>query len=123
MVSGHTQAIDSAPVKANASMDTLELKVPEEDLDEHLRKVRALSAMDKEEPHRKSKNDRSDKGQRSVTANDRELSAIKGRNKKWAKDQACAEPVEVTKDRVQGTKEASTLATRRITVPRTPMPG
>src|SRR6056297_1560846 len=87
MVSGHTQAIDSAPVKANASMDTLELKVPKEDLDEHLRKVRAISAMDKEEPHRKSKGDRSDKGQRSVTANDRELSAIKGRNKKWAKDQ------------------------------------
>jgi hypothetical protein len=87
MVSGHTQAIDSAPVKANASMDTLELKIPEEDLDEHLKKVRALSAMDKEEPHRKSKGDRSDKGQRSVTANDRELSAIKGRNKKWAKDQ------------------------------------
>lgn len=26
MVSGHTQAIDSAPIKANASMDTLELK-------------------------------------------------------------------------------------------------
>ena len=32
MVSGHTQTIDSAPVKANASMDTLELKVPEVDL-------------------------------------------------------------------------------------------
>lgn len=87
MVSGHTQAIDSAPVKANASMDTLELKVPQEDLDAHLRKVRALSSIDKEEPHRKSKGDRSDRGQRSVTANDRELSAIKGRNKKWAKDQ------------------------------------
>ena len=87
MVSGHTQAIDSAPVKANASMDTLELKVPEEDLDEHLRKVRALSSMDKEEPHRKSKNDRSDKGQRSVTANNKELDAVKGRNKKWARDQ------------------------------------
>ncbi|WP_340203533.1 transposase [Ascidiimonas sp. W6] len=28
MVGGHTQAIDSAPVKANASMDSLELKVP-----------------------------------------------------------------------------------------------
>uniref|UniRef100_UPI001FEBB183 transposase n=1 Tax=Marivirga sericea TaxID=1028 RepID=UPI001FEBB183 len=40
MVSGHTQAIDSAPVKANASMDSLELKVPEEELEEHLRKVR-----------------------------------------------------------------------------------
>ena len=87
MVSGHTQAIDSAPVKANASMDTLELKVPEEELDEHLRKIRAISAMDKEVPHRRSKNDRSDKGQRKVTANKKELDAIKGRNRKWAKDQ------------------------------------
>ena len=87
MVSGHTQAIDSAPVKANASMDTLELKVPEEDLQEHLKKIRAISAMDKEVPHRESKGDRSDKGQRSVTANKKELSAIEGRNKKWAKDQ------------------------------------
>ena len=40
MVSGHSQAIDSAPVKAHASMDSLELKVPEEELEEHLRKVR-----------------------------------------------------------------------------------
>ena len=30
MVSGHTQATNSASVKANASMDSLELKVPEE---------------------------------------------------------------------------------------------
>ena len=30
MVSGKIQAIDSAPVKANASMDSLELKVPAE---------------------------------------------------------------------------------------------
>jgi transposase len=87
MVSGHTQAIDSAPVKANASMDTLELKVPEEDLEEHLRRVRAISSMDKETPHRKSKGDRSDKGQRGITASKKELDAIKGRTKKWAKDQ------------------------------------
>lgn len=87
MVSGHTQAIDSAPVKANASMDTLELKVPEEDLDEHLRKVRALSSMDKAAPHRKSKGDKSDKGQRSITASKNELEAIESRNKKWSKDQ------------------------------------
>jgi hypothetical protein len=40
MVSGHTQVIDSAPVKANASMDSLELKVPEEELDELIRKIR-----------------------------------------------------------------------------------
>jgi transposase len=47
MVSGHTQAIDSAPVKANASMDTLELKVPKEDLEAHLQSIRAISSMDK----------------------------------------------------------------------------
>ncbi len=87
MVSGHTQAIDFAPVKANASMDTLELKVPEEELDEHLRKIRAISAMDKEVPHRKSKGDKADKGQRKVSASKKELSAIASRNKKWAKDQ------------------------------------
>ncbi len=47
MVSGHTQAIDSAPVKANASMDSLELKVPKEDLEAHLRSIRHMSEMDK----------------------------------------------------------------------------
>ncbi|MCL6218466.1 IS1182 family transposase [Zunongwangia pacifica] len=87
MVSGHTQAIDSAPVKANASMDTLELKVPEEELESHLRRVRHISAMDKEQPFRKSKEDKSDKGQRSITANEQELQAITTRNKRWSKDQ------------------------------------
>ena len=47
MVSGHTQAIDSAPIKANASMDTLELKVPKEDLEAHLHTIRHISSMDK----------------------------------------------------------------------------
>lgn len=47
MVSGHTQTIDSAPVKANASMDSLELKVPEEDLEAHLQSIRQMSEMDK----------------------------------------------------------------------------
>ncbi len=47
MVSGHTQAIDSAPVKANASMDSLELKVPKEDLEAHLYNIRHISEMDK----------------------------------------------------------------------------
>ncbi|MCL6218914.1 IS1182 family transposase [Zunongwangia pacifica] len=87
MVSGHTQAIDSAPVKANASMDTLELKVPEEQLESHLRRVRHISAMDKDQPFRKSKVDKSDKGQRSITANEQELQAISSRNKRWSKDQ------------------------------------
>ena len=88
MVSGHTQAIDSAPIKANASMDTLALKVPKEDLEAHLKSVRYMSAMDKEEiPIRKSKNNKADKEQQSITASDKELQAITSRNKKWSKDQ------------------------------------
>jgi len=54
MVSGHTQAIDFAPVKENASMGTLELKVPEEDLDAHLRKIRHISSRDKKPVIRKA---------------------------------------------------------------------
>lgn len=87
MVSGHTQTIDSAPVKANASMDTLELKVPQEDLESHLRRVRHISAMDKEQPFRKSKDDTSSTSQKSLTASQKELDAIKSRTKRWSKDQ------------------------------------
>jgi len=39
MVSGHTQAVDSAPVKANASMESLVLKVPMNSVENHLQKV------------------------------------------------------------------------------------
>lgn len=87
MVSGHTQAIDSAPVKANASMDSLELKVPEEELEEHLKKIRQLSAMDKDKPIRKAKTNKATPSQKTVSASKQELTAIKGRNKKWSKDQ------------------------------------
>ncbi|GAA3592400.1 hypothetical protein GCM10022396_07130 [Flavivirga amylovorans] len=55
MVSGHTQAIDSAPIKANASMDSLELKVPKEDLESHLHNIRHISEMDKKNSNRKVK--------------------------------------------------------------------
>lgn len=82
MVSGHTQCIDSAPVKANASMDSLELKVPAESLDEHLRKVRYMSS-----PDRKAKQDKAPEEQKKITASDRQLNEIKSRNKKWDNDQ------------------------------------
>jgi len=96
MVGGHTQAIDSAPVKANASMDSLELKVPEEELDEHLRKVRVMSMMDKKEkeddetdqgPFRKAKHNKASEEQRKITASERELKEIKSRNKNWSINQ------------------------------------
>jgi len=88
MVAGHTQAIDSAPVKANASMDSLELKVPKEDLESHLKSIRHFSSMDKQyKPIRKSKTNKAPKEQQEITASAKELQAIKSRNKKWQKDQ------------------------------------
>lgn len=88
MVSGHTQAMDSAPVKANASMDSLELKVPKEELDEYIRRVRHLNTKDKENyPHRKAKNNKATEEQQTITADKHELQGIESRTKKWAKDQ------------------------------------
>ncbi|UNZ00351.1 IS1182 family transposase [Zhouia spongiae] len=87
MVSGHTQAIDSAPVKANASMDSLELKVPEADLETHLREIRHISKGDKDKPLRQAKGNKADKDQQTLSASKKELQGIKSRNSKWAKDQ------------------------------------
>ena len=87
MVSGHTQAIDSAPVKANASMDSLELKVPEEELEVHLRKLRHISSADKEPPFRKAQKNKAPKEHRTITATSEKLQDIVTRNKKRAKDQ------------------------------------
>lgn len=82
MVSGHTQVIDSAPVKANASMDSLELKVPEEELEEYLRKVRYMSSKD-----RNPKINKASKEDQVITANTQQLKGIVSRNKKWAEEQ------------------------------------
>jgi transposase len=80
MVSGHTQVVDSAPVKANASMESLELKVPEEELAAHLRKVRHFSRADR-------KLNKASKEEQTLSANKHKLQGIASRNKKWAKDQ------------------------------------
>lgn len=88
MVSGHTQATDAAPIKANASMDSLELKVPEDELSDHLLKVRNISSKDKKSfPNRKAKNNKASEKQKQITARNDELNDIKSRNKKWGKDQ------------------------------------
>lgn len=50
MVSGHTQAVDSAPVKANASMESLALKIPMNPVEKHLQKVEE----DNQEPKKKN---------------------------------------------------------------------
>lgn len=86
MVSGHTQCIDSAPVKANASMDSLELKVPSQDLAAHLAEVRHISQRDKE-VFRKAKYNKATESQQTITANKKQLDNIRSRNRKWSKDQ------------------------------------
>lgn len=82
LVSGHTQAIDSAPVKANASMDILENKLPADVLEEHLSKVRVQSSRD-----RKAKKNKAPQQHQKITASKLELQEIKNRNKKWSKNQ------------------------------------
>ncbi|MFT5158024.1 MAG: hypothetical protein ACI83I_002588 [Bacteroidia bacterium] len=86
-VSGHTQCIDLALVKANTNMDSIEIKVPLEELDAYLHKIRHISTIDKEEPLRIVKHNRASNDQQSITASSKELKDIKTRNQKWAKDQ------------------------------------
>ena len=86
MVSGHSQVIDSAPVKANASMDSLELKVPEQDLKSHLAEVRHISNRDKDN-YRKAKNNKGDDNDKTITASKAELKNVDSRQNKWSKDQ------------------------------------
>lgn len=83
MVSGKSQAIDSAPVKANASMESLELKVPEEELEDHLQKVRAMSRADK----KKLKENKASKEQQTLQATEKELKALNSRTKNWSSKQ------------------------------------
>ena len=82
MVAGHSQAMDSAPIKANASMDSLELKVPEEQLEDYLQKVRYQSR-----PDRQAKVNKAPKKQQSITASKQELQGLKSRNLNWQKNQ------------------------------------
>ena len=83
MVLGKTQAIDSAPVKANASMESLELKVPEDELEEHLLKVRAMSRVDKQ----KLKENKASKEQQTLQVDEGQLKALESRTKNWNKKQ------------------------------------
>ncbi|MFC0610501.1 IS1182 family transposase, partial [Rufibacter quisquiliarum] len=78
MVAGHTQVVDSALIKANASMDSLELKVPRETLEAHLGRVGAISRAD-----RKAKENKATVGQQTLTATRGELQEIEARNRRW----------------------------------------
>jgi transposase len=79
MVAGHTQAIDAAFVKANASMDSLEIKKAPCDPEEYINQSFSLN----EEPIRKAEKDRSNSDQNTVNAQKHELDEVKRRQKNW----------------------------------------
>jgi transposase len=81
MVSGHSQAIDSAPVKANASMDSLELKQIDVPLDEHIKNTLEQNPN----PRRKAKEDHSTEEDRKTDAGERKLKEIARRKVYQAK--------------------------------------
>lgn len=78
MVAGHSQVVDSALIKANASLDSLELKVPAGTLDAHLERVRAISQADRKAAFNKASFE-----QQTITATRDELQEIKARNRTW----------------------------------------
>ncbi len=54
-------------------MDSLDLKVPKEDLESHLHNIRHISAMDKKTPIRRSKKNNTSKETQSITASSIDL--------------------------------------------------
>ena len=79
MVSGHTQAIDSAYIKANASMDSIELKQPSQSIDGFLNKMSSENFT----PLRKSKEDKASEEQKTISASEQELNELRTRNKRF----------------------------------------
>ena len=82
MVSGHTQAVDSALIKANASMGSLELKVPQEQLEARLQQVRTFSSAD-----RSARHDKAPLEQRTLTASQQQLHVLGYLHRKWRSEQ------------------------------------
>jgi hypothetical protein len=82
MVAGHTQVIDSALIKANASMGSLELKVPQEQLQACLQQVRTFSQAD-----RRAQHDKAPLEQRTRSASQQELLEIRALHRKWRLEQ------------------------------------
>jgi hypothetical protein len=78
MVAGHTQVIDSALIKANASMGSLELKVPPEQLEACLQQVRTFSQAD-----RRARHDKASLEHRTRSASQTDLLEIRALHRKW----------------------------------------
>jgi transposase len=77
MVKGETQAIDSALVKANASMESLEVKQVPQQLKQYLAESKQLN--DDETPRYKAKEDKSTQEQRTMQADPAKLKELESR--------------------------------------------
>ena len=76
MVSGHTQAVDSAYIKANASMESVEQKqAPTERVNEFLQKGNKENL-----PQRKAKDNKASSEQQTITSSAKELNQLNTRN-------------------------------------------
>jgi transposase len=77
MVSGHTQAIDSAYIKANASMESIEMKqTPSESVNEFLKKGNEENFT----PQRKAKENKASEEQKTISSTEKELKQLQTRN-------------------------------------------
>jgi transposase len=86
LVAGHTQAVDSAYIKANASLDSLEKKQPSESLSAHIKRTREENSEDEDDtPRRKAKNDCSTDEQKTIQATPKQLKDL-DTHQKWFND-------------------------------------
>jgi len=82
LVAGHTQAVDSAYIKANASLDSLEKKRPAEALTTHIKRVQEENEDKDDIPHRKAKNDHSTDDQKTIQSSSKQLKDL-DTHQKW----------------------------------------
>ncbi|RYE23782.1 MAG: transposase, partial [Sphingobacteriaceae bacterium] len=87
MVSGHTQAVDSAPVKANASIESVILKTPATSLKSHLQKVSEENTDQKKDSNSNEGN--TPTGQ-CITAPEHELKRVQRHQKKLQQNSVSA---------------------------------
>lgn len=84
MVSGHTQAVDSAYIKANASMESIEQKqAPKESVKEFVQKGNKENLPERQaghQPQRKAKENKASQEQKTITSSQKELRQLHSRN-------------------------------------------
>ena len=95
-------------------MDSLELKVPEDDLESHLREVRHISTMDKDRPLCQAKGNKADKDQQTLSATRQRITGHKEQEHKVGEGPGPA-------SWMLGTKAVATPVTKPITAPPIPM--